>query len=65
MTHATAIAGAFGLRDLAVATLQTGSDAFVLVQGSGNYLCVSVAQGAAADQVAAQLRALMIRPAGS
>lgn len=65
MTHATAIAGAFGLRDLSVATLQTGSDAFVLVQGSGNYLCVSVAQGAAADQVAAQLRALMVRPVGS
>lgn len=65
MTHAAAVATAFGLRDLSLATLQTGSDAFVLVRGNGSYLSVGVAPGVGADQVAAQLRALMSRPAGS
>lgn len=63
MTHAATIAAAFGLRDLAVATLQGEREAFVLAHGSGHYLCVAVAPGVAAEQVAAQLRVLL-RPAG-
>jgi hypothetical protein len=64
MTHAAAVAAAFGLRDLAVATLQGDGQTFVLAHGNGNYLCVAVAPGVAAEQVAAQLRVLLLRPAG-
>ena len=64
MTHAAAVASAFGLRDFTVGTLQSEAGSFVLVHGNGSYLCVSVAPDVAADQVAAQLRALLARPAG-
>ncbi|HSM93947.1 MAG TPA: DUF4388 domain-containing protein [Anaeromyxobacteraceae bacterium] len=64
MTHAGAVASAFGLRDLSMATLHSEREQFVLVHSAGTYLCVGVEPDAAADQVAAQVRALLTRPAG-
>jgi hypothetical protein len=62
MAHGAAVADAFGLRDLAVATLQTDREGLVLVHSAGQYLCAAVAGDLAADQVAAQVRALLARP---
>jgi hypothetical protein len=64
MTHAAAVASAFGLRELAIATLQSEHGPLVLVHAHGSYLCVAVAPGVATDQVAAQLRALLTRQGG-
>jgi hypothetical protein len=64
MRHGAAVASAFGLRDLSVATLHTAEEPFVLIHSAGTYLCVAVAPDAAPDQVAAQLRTLLSRPSG-
>jgi len=63
MTHSARVAAAFGLGDLAVASVHGGPESFVLVHASGQYLCVAVAPGAAIEPVVAQLRALLSRPA--
>lgn len=63
MTHAAAVAEAFGLHDLAVASVASSTDPFVLLHSHGQYLCVSVAPGTAIDPVVAQLRTLLARPA--
>jgi len=63
LTQAAAVAQAFGLRDLSVAALQGTRESFVLVQSKGNYLAVGVAAGTAVEPVAAQVRALLTRPA--
>jgi hypothetical protein len=64
MTHAAAVASAFGLRDLSMATVQSEGEPFVLVHSGGAYLCVGLSPDAPADQVAAQVRALLSRPTG-
>jgi hypothetical protein len=63
LTHAAAVAQAFGLRELAVASLQGARESFVLVHSRGTYLAVGVAAGAPVEPVAAQVRALLTRPA--
>jgi hypothetical protein len=63
LTHAAAVAQAFGLRDLAVASLQGARESFILVQSRGSYLAVGVATGEAVEPVAAQVRALLTRQA--
>jgi hypothetical protein len=62
LTHAAAVADAFGLHDLAFATVHGERESFVLVHSGGQFLCTAVAQDAAIDQVVAQLRALLTRP---
>jgi len=62
MTQATWVASAFGLHDLGIASLRGQKESFVLVHGSGRYLCVSVAAGMALDPVVSQLRAILSRP---
>jgi hypothetical protein len=62
MTHAAAIADAFGLHELSVATVG-GPEPLVLLHSHGQYLCVGVAPDVAVDPVVAQLRALLSRPA--
>jgi Domain of unknown function (DUF4388) len=63
LTHATAVASAFGLRDLAIATLEREREGLVLVRGSAGFLCVAVEAGVSLDPIVAQLRALLSRPA--
>jgi hypothetical protein len=58
-----AIARAFGLRALSLATLRGAKESLVLVQGGGQHLALAVAPDAALDQVAAQVRAHLTRPA--
>ena len=62
LTHSAAVAEAFGLHDLAFATVHGERESFVLVHSGGQFLCASVAQDAAIDQVVAQIRALLTRP---
>jgi uncharacterized protein DUF4388 len=62
LTHASAVAEAFGLHDLAFATVRGARESFVLVHSGGQFLCAGVAQDAAIDQVLAQMRALLTRP---
>lgn len=64
MTHAGAVAEAFGLRDLAIVTLQGEKESRVLVHSRGSYLCLVVAGGVSVDAVASQVRAVLTRPAG-
>jgi hypothetical protein len=63
MIHAGAVAAAFGLHDLKLASLDSPRGALILVQGGGTYLCVALAPGTATEPVVAQLRALLTRPA--
>jgi len=63
LTHAAAVARAFGLRELSMASLQGVRDSFVLVQSRGSYLAVAVAPGEPVEPVAAQVRALLTRQA--
>jgi uncharacterized protein DUF4388 len=63
LTHAAAVASAFGLKDLAVATLEGEREGLVLVRGSGGFLCVAVEAGFPLDPIVAQLRTLLSRPA--
>jgi len=62
MTHAAAVAEAFGLHDLGVAAMG-GREPFVLLHSQAQYLCVALAPDVAIDPVIAQLRALLSRPA--
>lgn len=62
MTHAAAVAEAFGLHDLSVASMGNGRDPFVLLHSQGQYLCIAVAPDAALDPIVSQLRALLTRP---
>ena len=64
MTHGAAVARAFGLRDLATASLRGAKESFVLVHSRGAYLCAAVRPDAAADQVEAKIRTLLTRPGG-
>ncbi len=63
VTHAASVASAFGLHELALATLQGERESFILVHSNASYLCVGVAPGAAVEPVVTQLRALLTRPA--
>jgi hypothetical protein len=63
LTHGAALAQAFGLRDLSIASLQGAKESFILVQSRGSYLAVGVAHGEAVEPVAAQVRALLTRQA--
>lgn len=63
MTHASAIADAFGLHDLSVASVASPTGPFVLLHSRGQYLCVSVASDVALEPLVAQLRQLLARPA--
>lgn len=62
--HAGAVGEAFGLHGLSVAALQGAREAFVLVRARAGYLAVGLAPGASAEPVAAQVRAILTRPAG-
>ena len=65
MMHAACVAAAFGLHDLAIATLQGARESFVVVHSRGSYLCAAVTPGVPVDSVVAQLRTLLARPAAS
>ncbi len=62
LTHAVAVAQAFGLHELAFATVHGERESFVLAHAGGQFLCAGVAQDAPIDQVTAQIRALLTRP---
>lgn len=62
LTQAAAVADAFGLHELAFASVRGARESFVLVHASGQYLCVAVAQDAPIEPVMIQLRALLSRP---
>ncbi len=64
LNHAGAVAQAFGLRDVVLASVQGPRESFLMVHSNGNYLAAAVAPGVAVDQVAGQVRALLTRPAG-
>jgi len=63
LTHATFVAEAFGLHELSVGVLHGARESFVLVRAGGQHLCVAVAPDVAVEPVAAQIRALLTRPA--
>ena len=62
LTHAAAVAEAFGLHDLAFASVRGERESFVLVHSGGQFLCTAVSQDAAIEPVVAQIRALLTRP---
>ena len=62
MTHAAAVAEAFGLHELSIASAGGGREPFVLLHSQGQYLCVALEPDVALDPVVAQLRALLSRP---
>lgn len=64
LNHAAAVGEAFGLHGLSMAALRGAGDSFVLVHSRASYLAVRVAEGTAVEPVAAQMRALLTRPAG-
>jgi hypothetical protein len=57
--HAAAVAGAFGLGELRLATLDSSKGSLVVVHGSGSYLALAVAPGAALDPLVARLRTIL------
>ena len=61
VTHAAAVASAFGLGELGVAALCGRRDSFVVVHRAGNYLGVAIAPGTPVEPVVGQLRALLTR----
>jgi hypothetical protein len=63
MTHAAAVATAFGLRDLAIASLRGAQESFVLVHARGSYLCVAVRPGAAVEPVESKVRSILSKAA--
>jgi hypothetical protein len=63
LNHAGAVAAAFGLRDVVLASVQGARESFVVVHGGGTYLAVAVGPGVAVEPVAAQVRTLLARPA--
>jgi hypothetical protein len=63
LTHAGAMARAFGLRELALASLESPRESFVVAHGGGQYLCVAVAPGTPVEPIVTQVRALLTRPA--
>ncbi len=63
INHAGAIAAAFGLRDVVLASVQGARESFLIVHGSGNYLAVAVEPGVPVEPVAAQVRGLLAKPA--
>jgi hypothetical protein len=63
MTHAAAVAQAFGLQDLSVASLQGRTESLVLVHSAGNYLCLAVTPGVPLEPLVSQVRALLTRVA--
>ncbi len=63
LNPAAAVADAFGLHGLSIASLRSAKESLVVVHSTAQYLCVAVAPGAAVDQVVAQVRALLTRPA--
>lgn len=65
VTHAAAVAKAFGLGELGIAALQGERESFVVVHRAGNHLCVALAPGTPVEPVLGPLRALVIRKAGS
>jgi hypothetical protein len=62
LTHAAAVAEAFGLHDLAFASVRGERESFVLVHSNGQFLCTAVAQDAAIEPVVTQIRGLLTRP---
>jgi hypothetical protein len=62
MAHAASIASAFGLHDLAIATVQGAAESFVVVHGTTSSLCVAVDRAAPVEAVVSQLRAILTRP---
>ncbi len=62
LTHSAAVAQAFGLHDLAFASVRGERESFVLVHSAGQFLCTAVSQDAAIEPVVAQIRALLTRP---
>jgi hypothetical protein len=62
LNPAAAVAQAFGLHALSIASLRSARESLVVVHSAGQYLCVAVSPDAALDQVVAQLRALLARP---
>jgi hypothetical protein len=58
---AAAVAEAFGLHGLSIASLRTAREVLVLVHSAGQHLCVAVAPAAALEPVIAQLRAVLAR----
>lgn len=65
LTHAVAVAQAFGLHELAFAAVRGERESFVLAHAGGQFLCAAVAPDAPIDQVTAQIRALLTRPRAS
>lgn len=63
LNPAAAVARAFGLHALSLATLRSPKDPLLLVHSGGQYLAVAVASEAALDPVAAQVRAVLTRSA--
>jgi hypothetical protein len=63
MTHAAAVAQAFGLQDLSVASLQGRTESLVLVHSAGNYLCLAVTPGVPLEPLVTQVRTLLTRAA--
>lgn len=62
LTHSAAVAQAFGLHDLAFASVRGERESFVLVHSAGQFLCTAVSQDAAIEPVVTQIRALLTRP---
>ena len=63
MTHAVAVAEAFGLRDLAVASLGGGPEPIVVIHSGNQFVALAVAPDVAIDSIVTQVRALFTRPA--
>jgi hypothetical protein len=62
LNAAAPVGDAFDLRPLAIASLRGARESLILVQSSGQYLCVAVAPEAPLEPLVAQLRALLSRP---
>jgi hypothetical protein len=65
LTHAVAVAQAFGLHELAYAAVRGERESFVLAHAAGQFLCAAVAQDAPVDGVLAQVRTVLSRQRAS
>ncbi len=65
VTQVAAVAAAFGLGELSIASLQGERESFAVVHKGGNYLCVAVAAGTPVEPIVGQLRALLTRTAAA
>lgn len=63
LNHAAAVARAFGLRDLVMATVDGGCESFAVVHAQGKYLAVAIEAGLPVEPIAAQIRAALSRTA--